>query len=503
MLPLYTGAQVKEMDRAAIVSGTPGIVLMKRAGRAAFEAIVKRWPGQALCILCGGGNNGGDGYVVAALAKQAAIDVSVYFTKSHDNLKGEAKRAAEFARQELVPMSPMESLPAPSSLPDSVVVDALLGIGVKGELASDYKQAIEWVNAINGPVFAIDLPSGLSSETGSAVSTVCVNADVTMSFIARKCGLYTGDGRTYAGDRLFDDIGTEAVIRSRHAPVAFVLDASPLPAKLRRSQNSHKGSHGSAGIIAGAATMAGAALMAAEACLYSGAGLIKLMTSSTNLSAAQTRLPEIMSQGIKLEKGDDHDAFKQTLNGCNALCVGPGMGRSDWARGLVQLTLESEAPKVIDADGLNMIASGEVRLSNSNHVLTPHPGEAARLLGKSIGEVQRNRYAAVVELQKRYGGVVILKGAGTLIANDDSIWVLTQGNPGMAVAGMGDVLAGIIVALLAQGLSLTEAAQLAAVAHSAAADRIVADQGELGLRATELFTQIRLILNDKADLFSG
>ena len=502
MLPLYTGAQVKEMDHAAIASGTLGYALMKRAGLAAFDSIVKRWPGRAICVLCGGGNNGGDGYVVAALAKQAAINVSLYFTTSPDELSGEAKQAAEYARREQVPMFAIDTLPDAAEMADCILIDALLGTGVNGALSTRYTRVIEWLNAVNAPVFAIDVPSGLSSNTGAAVGAVCVKADATMSFIARKCGLYTGDGRTYAGEMLFDAVGVDKTISCMQSPVAYILDAAHIQLKLGRDSNAHKGSHGCVGIVAGAETMAGAALMAGEACLYSGAGLIRMLTNEANLSAAQTRLPELMTQGVSPHHESDRKAFSQALDACTALCIGPGMGRGDWACGLIQLALQRECAKVIDADALNVIASSQVRLSNDNHVLTPHPGEAARLLGVTVPEIQSDRYAAVAELQKRYGGVVILKGAGTLVANGDSIWVVPHGNPGMAVAGMGDVLAGIITALLAQGLSLLESAQLAAVAHSAAADRIVAEQGEIGLRPTELFTYTRLILNGKTDIFS-
>lgn len=496
---LYSGAQVKQIDKAAIDSGSPGAILMKRAGRAAFEEIVARWPGHKLCVLCGGGNNGGDGYIVAALAKQQNIEVVLFYAKAPDSLRFEAADAARYAKQEAVPMQPLEEGVLQGLLStDTVIVDAILGTGVAGCLSAEYLDAINWINACSSKVFSIDVPSGICSASGH-VADACVQADVTMSFIGRKCGLYTAAGPHFSGERVFDSLGIEDSILNVVEAKAVLLDALPLAKKLQRARGAHKGDSGHVAVVGGEQNMAGAAAMAAEASLYSGSGLTSLFTRPENVSPAQSRLPEVMVCGVRPDQSNS-ETFTQHFDRASVICAGPGLGTGQWSSALFEKVLSSSAPKVLDADALNLLATYEKEVKAEDHILTPHPGEAARLLGTDVSNVQKDRFSAVKALQKKYGGVVILKGSGTLITDGDLIWLCSEGNPGMAVGGMGDILAGVIAALLAQGLSLLEAAQLGVQTHSFAADCLAGRQGEIGMRATELFTEIRSILNGKTDL---
>lgn len=488
---LFDSDQVRAIDRAAIAAGTPGIVLMKRAARAAFEQCVTLWPKHTdYRVLCGAGNNGGDGWAFAALSLEAGLRATVYCTVAPYELKGEAKLAAEYALREGVPYVLIEDASLLDTTETTVLVDALLGIGLDRPVGGVYASAIEWINQQATPVFALDIPSGLSADTG-CVSTCAVRADATMSFIAYKRGLFTASAMDYCGRRFLDDLGVEdSVIESNGSRVSL-LSPQDLLAALIRPRQSHKGRSGHVAICGGNRGMSGAALLSSEAAICSGAGLVSLYSCASTAAAAMTRLPEVMTREVAAQTD-----IKSALRRASVICLGPGLGRDEWAETLLASALATDKPKVIDADALNLIAESDAHMSlGGAHVLTPHPGEAARLLNCSTAEVEADRFAAVIELQSRYDGVVVLKGAGTLVASAEGVTVCDCGNPGMSVGGMGDVLAGVIAALVAQGLNPLEAAELGVWAHSKAADDLVSRQGEIGLKASELIPEIRRILN--------
>ncbi|MDO3381083.1 NAD(P)H-hydrate dehydratase [Gilvimarinus algae] len=488
---LYTAEQVRALDAAFIQSGTPAQQLMKRAGRAAFDALLARWSEpEEITVYCGSGNNAGDGFVVAALAAARRIPVNVVLVGEVEKLSAEARAAYDFARQEGVVMMPPG--PAPSA---GVIVDGLLGTGISGEVRPEYRQVIEQINASALPVVALDLPSGLNADTGAECG-LAVRAALTVSFIGLKQGLVTGRAPALTGELLFADLSVPAEIYKSLTATAERPEFADLLAALpSREADAHKGSFGHVMVIGGDTGRGGAAIMAAEAAARTGAGLVSLATRPEHVGAALARRPEIMSCGVI--SGQELEPW---LARPSVLVVGPGLGESPWSEQMLQQALATDLPLVLDADALNLIAAGRLWREGArrdNWILTPHPGEAARLLASTTAGVQQDRYAAVRSIQQRYGGAVILKGAGSLVASADApVQVITAGNPGMASGGMGDVLSGILGALLAQGAPLAQAAALGASLHAHAADLVAAERGQRSLLATDLLDYLGELLGD-------
>lgn len=497
---LYTCQETKELDRLAVsVDNTPSIHLMKWAGQAAFELILERWPEtKQVFVFCGGGNNGGDGFIVAALCAQRNIRAKVLMVEDPQALQGDARTAYDYAQQESVECCklgdadffPGDAFEDPSG---ALVVDALAGIGLRGPLKARYSAAVSMINTCPFPVLAIDVPSGLDADTGSA--DVAVKADVTITFIGLKPGLITGDGPALCGDLEFCDLGlSQEVYRQlspSDRPLRRVGLASMGAILDERPANAHKGDFGHTLVMGGDQGMGGAAIMSALAAARSGSGLVSIATRPENVAPALGRLPEAMVRGV--ESGQDVSSL---LDKASTIVVGPGLGQSAWSEQLYLMAMDSHLPMVLDADGLNWLArsSGE-RIKRNNWVLTPHPGEAARLLSCSVAEIQSNRIQAAVALQQTYGGVLVLKGAGSIVATDAGVNIADVGNPGMASGGMGDVLSGLIGALLAQGLGAAEAASYAVCLHGEAADLAALDSGQVGMLATDLIPYIRELLN--------
>lgn len=490
---LYTSSEAYALDAAAIASGIPSIQLMKRAGRAAFDLLVERFPAAELVsIYCGGGNNGGDGYVVAALAAQRLLPVQVIQLTAPEKLTGEARQAYDFALQEGVRMQPFAQAVAPTT---GVIVDALLGIGLRGAPTEEFAQAIEQINRSRLPVLALDLPSGLNADTG-AVSGCAVQAQVTMSFIALKRGLLTGRGPAVSGELVLANLDVPAVAYNGVSSSAERLVLNELLELLpARAADAHKGDFGHVMVIGGDTGFGGAALMAAEAAARTGAGKVSVATRPEHVAAILARRPEVMACGVVSGQELEPLLARPTL-----LVVGPGLGRSPWSEQMLQQAVKSGLPLVLDADALNILAEGRVvpaaaQQQHSSWLLTPHPAEAARLLGITTAEVQADRFAAVRALGARYNASVILKGAGSLVAAADGlVGVVTDGNPGMASGGMGDVLSGILGGLMAQGLSAHDAARLGAVVHACAADLAADDMGQRSLLATDLIPYLGQLL---------
>jgi ADP-dependent NAD(P)H-hydrate dehydratase / NAD(P)H-hydrate epimerase len=494
---LYTAAQVRALDRAAIDgAGIPGIVLMKRAGRAVFELLVARFPGRLpIRVVCGTGNNGGDGFVVARCAADRGLPVSVTLVGEQERIAGDALLAFDAARQAGVRI---EAFAQATPFEDGVIVDALLGTGLGGAVRAQHAQAIAAIDASGLPVVAVDIPSGLCSDTGS-VRGVAVRAAHTVTFIGRKRGLFTGAARDHCGELHFDALGVPPEVYRAVPAAAGLLSLEALLRLLpARTRSAHKGRYGHVLVIGGGPGMAGAAAMAAESAARCGAGLVSLATWPGNVPAIVARRPEVMAHGV--EHGHELEAL---LARASVLVVGPGLGRGPWAQQLLQRALATGKPAVLDADALNAIAAGEVPPDAplGQCVATPHPGEAARLIGGSAGAIEADRFAALEALRQRFPGAVLLKGAGTLVASGAAggvTGVCAHGNPGMASGGMGDVLSGVLGALLAQGLGAGEAARLGACLHARAADLAAAAEGERGLLATDLLPWLRGLLNGSA-----
>lgn len=490
---LYTAAETYALDATAIANGIPSIQLMKRAGRAAYELLLERFPAPAqITVYCGGGKNGGDGYILAALAAQRLFPVRVIQLTAAEHLTGETRQAYEFAMQEGVSIQPFGAAQAPI---EGVIVDALLGIGLRDVPKAEFAAAIDQINASGLPVLALDIPSGLNADTG-AVAGAVVNASLTLSFIAIKRGLLTGRGAAVCGELVLANLEVPTTNYDAVSASAERLQLSQLQTLLApRAADAHKGDFGHVMVIGGDTGYGGAALMAAEAAARSGAGLVSIATRPEHVAAILARRPEIMACGIV--SGQE---LEPLLARPSLLIVGPGLGRSPWSEQMLQQAVKSGLPLVLDADALNILAEGRVvppgnYQQHSPWLLTPHPAEAARLLGTTTADVQADRFAAVRALAKRFNACVILKGAGSLVASTDGlIGVVTDGNPGMATGGMGDVLSGILGALVAQGLSQVDAARLGAVIHACAADLAADDLGQRSLLATDLIPYLGELL---------
>ncbi|UYM17906.1 NAD(P)H-hydrate dehydratase [Endozoicomonas euniceicola] len=496
---LYTAEQVRQLDRLAIggVADHPGIdgfELMGRAADAAFSRLLQSYPqldqDAGMQVFCGAGNNGGDGYLIAALASERRISVSVTALKHPDELTGDARKAFEYCSSKGIRIALWCD---ESAVTGEILVDAMLGTGLSGEVRGDYRRAIEALNHSGKPVVAVDIPSGLCADTG-AVLGAAVQAELTVTFIGTKQGLLTGDGPQLCGTLHFTDLDVPAVVYNRLKPSSIRLDKSALKELMApRKRTAHKGDYGHVLIIGGNHGMPGAVIMAAEAAISCGAGKVTVATRPEHLPALAIRRPEVMAVGV----GSRVD-LQSLLHDKTVIVAGPGIGTDSWAYDLVDEALNADVPVVLDADALNLLSEHSQlrRARKFPMMLTPHPGEAARLLKTDTGSVQKDRFAAVASLSATYNACVVLKGAGSLIQYEQQTSLCSAGNPGMAVAGMGDVLSGVIGALLAQNLPVYDAARLGVWLHASGADTLAWQQGETGLLATDTIPFIRQQLNE-------
>ncbi len=457
---------------------------MCQAGEAAFAILRKQWPSETcITLFCGTGNNGGDGYVVARLAVEAGLSVTVIQLGDPKSLRAEAAEAYEAMVTRGVSVTPYSSTHA---LNKGVIVDAMLGIGVDRTLEGAWFHAVELINRSILPVLAIDIPSGLDADRGVPLGTA-VKADVTVTMIAHKRGCFTADGPDHVGTLELAPLDIEPL--QQHACSCWQIQSEQFSSLLtRRRYSTHKGEVGHLLVIGGGPGMGGAARITAEAGARTGAGLISVATHPEHAATLNNTRPELMVHAIS--NGAD---LSPLLEQATAVAIGPGLGQTDWAVGLLQSVLNIDKPIVADADALNLIA--QQKISKENWILTPHPGEAARLLQTTTTSIQQDRFDAVTRLQQRYGGVMVLKGNGTLITNGNgNIHLCPAGNPGMASGGMGDLLTGIIAGLIAQRIAPTEAAMAGVCIHATAGDLAAAD-GERGMLATDLLPFIRTLVN--------
>ncbi len=486
---LYTAAQTRELDRCAIQDhGIPGVTLMSRAASAAFDCLLRTWP-QVECVqvLCGTGNNGGDGFLIADLTHKRGIPTTVLQLGDPGKISGDALLARQQALANGVKITPFRTSPL---LRLGVIVDAMLGTGLGGEVREEYREAIATVNGNSAPVLAVDIPSGLCADTGRVLG-LAVKAQLTVTFIGLKRGLFTLAAADHAGAIEFNNLGVPPEIYAQLDCDSYRLELEPLLQRLpARPASAHKGLYGTVLVVGGDYGMAGAVALAAEAALRCGAGLVKAATRAEHVAALVARTPEAMPAAV--QSGQELAALVESAD---VLVLGPGLGQSPWSEQLLQVAAACGKPMVLDADGLNLLARGRgiAVARRDNWVLTPHPGEAARLLGTSTAAVQADRFAAARLLQQRYGGVVVLKGNGSLVTDGEQLLLSDYGNPGMASGGMGDVLSGVIGSLLAQHLPALEAAALGVCLHGAAADRAAAD-GQRGLLASDLLPHMRALL---------
>lgn len=482
---LYTAAQVRGFDRRATDEfGVPGYELMTRAARATLDALLSAWPeSHSLTVLCGTGNNGGDGFTLARLARERGLGVRVVSLGYTAALRGDAQRAwQDYARGggRLTPWTP-------AALDSDVVVDALFGTGLGREIEDPARSMIAAVNACGRPVLAMDVPSGLDSDTGHAHG-IAVHADLTVTYVAHKVGCHIGPDIGCVGRLVLDDLELPPAVFAGVTPRLRILDDLVMREALPpRARDAHKGRHGHVLVVGGGKGMPGAALLAGEAALRTGAGLVTLAVHPSNAAVVAHR-PELMC--VAASTGAE---LAGALERATVVAVGPGLGQAPWSAEMLRVVLESGKPLVVDADALNLLAS--MQMQRADWVLTPHPGEAARLLGTTVEEVQADRLAAARELQSRYGGTIVLKGAGSIVWPDHGPPAICRnGNPGMATGGMGDVLTGVIAALIAQRCAPGLAAAAGVYAHALAGDR-AARGGQRGLIAGDVIAELRGCVN--------
>jgi len=484
---LYLAEQVRALDHCAIAQfGIPGLTLMERAGVAAFGLLRTRWPAaRHITVLCGTGNNGGDGFVVARLALQAGLDVRLLQLGDGTKLQGDALVSAEKYRQAGGRVESFGDLDFSTDL----IVDAVLGTGLERAVSGHWETALLAANRHPAPVVALDIPSGLHSDTGRILGCA-IRAEITISFIGLKRGMFTGEGPACCGQIALDDLEVPGEVYQTVEGSARLLRWQAFAAQMApRARTLHKGDCGHLLLVGGEAGFLGAIRMAGEAALRTGAGLVSIATRPEHAALIASQRPELMCHGV-----EQPQALLPLLARADAVAIGPGLGQGGWGQRMLRRVLQSELPLVVDADALNLLAMEPEQ--RENWVLTPHPGEAARLLGCSTAEIQADRFQAVSRLQQRYGGVVLLKGAGTVISNGPGrpTGLCCAGNPGMASGGMGDLLTGIIGALIVQGEAITSAAEMGACLHGAAADQ-AAEAGERGMLATDLLPVIRGLIN--------
>ncbi|WWO99184.1 MAG: bifunctional ADP-dependent NAD(P)H-hydrate dehydratase/NAD(P)H-hydrate epimerase [Candidatus Dasytiphilus stammeri] len=483
---IWTVRDTQQIENQYLENNNQGLTkfnLMERAGKAAFHYIYHSYPhARKWLVLCGPGNNGGDGYIVACLAQAAGIEITLL------SCANSSPKEAQKAQDQWLRSGGkiyQHDIDWPKTL--DLIIDGLLGNQLNRIPTYPYNMLIKKANESGLPIFSLDIPSGLSAETGATPGDV-IKAAHTITFITLKPGLFTGKARKYVGKLHYQSLGTHEFLKKKDASIKR-MDANCLPILLPpRCPISHKRKHGRLLIIGGDIGTAGAVRLAGEAALRTGSGLVKILTKKFNIIPILSNRPELMVDELRI------DTLDYSLNWADIIVVGPGLGQRNWGQKALSMIQKSTKPMLWDADALIMLSKKPDQ--RHNRIITPHPGEAAKLLNISIAEIESNRLDAAKSLANKYGGIVVLKGAGTIIASYQGDLVIADvGNAGMASGGMGDVLSGIIGSLLGQKLSDYQAACAGCIIHGAAADLLASKLGMRGILASDIFSQIHLLMN--------
>lgn len=490
--PIYFREQIRKLEDTAMQEmGISAYELMQRAANAAFHWIAQRQNDKTRClVLVGSGNNGGDGLVFARRWREVGRNVTVISMSKDDAWQGAAKQAYEA----FLGSGGVIHHTAPHEVDFNdydLIVDAILGTGIEREVKGTIAAWIEYINDSGLTILSLDIPSGLHPDTGEIV-THAVNAEFTISFVANKTGFFLNDGPNCVGRLTCDDLGIpQRLFESVAAPVMRQENGEEQIHYLNsRKRTFHKGDAGYVLVVGGNSGFSGATVLSGLAALRTGAGLVSIAAHPDSVTAIRSAQPELMVHPIHVA-AEIEPLFERAA----VIVVGPGMGQDTWAQEILNKVLASNKPLIVDADALNLLSKTPLHLDN--WVLTPHPGEAARMLDKSTRNIQQDRLHSARSIQDKFGGVVVLKGANSLItAQDDVPTVCAEGNPGMATAGMGDVLAGVIASLVAQGIPLLESAKLGVWLHASAGDN-AATNGERGMIASDLLPELRRLVNPK------
>lgn len=492
---LYTADQIRAIEAqvmqpvAAGGMGIEGYTLMQRAGQSAFDSLLQRWPStKAISVVCGKGNNAGDGYVVARLARQLGLSVQVVAVVNPKELVGDAKRAyAEFAAAGGAVVA------ASAPIQHDVIVDGLLGTGYRPPLRDLYVPIIRRINQTSAAVLALDVPSGVVADNGAVQMVdgepLAVHAALTVSFVGRKIGTYTGPGVAFVGDRKVFDLGVSGKVMSPNA--ASLLNWRPERIH-RLSPTAYKHRRGKVLLIGGDVGMGGAVIMAAEATLRCGAGLVKVIARPEHQTALLARLPEAMFVAPELQ------TLKSALDAADFVVIGPGLGRNGWGEELFRQALEAKTPMLMDADALYWLKRLNQQPASRSLFITPHSGEAAHLLGLATDHLENDRINHARALAQQFNCRVVLKGPGSIVVDGSQVQVCAHGGPAMASAGMGDVLSGICAGILAPAFASGQAPAVqfaqAVALHSACADVAAATLGPRSVLATDVIRHIPNLL---------
>lgn len=522
---LFSAGDVREMDNFAIQSlGLDGFGLMKQAARFCFHSAMKRWPDtKRFIIVCGAGNNGGDGYAMATIASKHGLNVAVFSLCSPQKLQGEAAQAfQEFERHGLSAqpfnLDAFRKLTLPRAQPkEDVLVDAMLGTGISGAPRALFQTAIKAFNASELPKLAVDIPSGLCANTGrhwggvreNALAANVVQADLCCSFIALKFGLFTGSGPACCGELRFSDLDLTGQLAGHYQAKATLLSCPSLRAQLKpRARNAHKGHFGHCLLIGGNEGFAGAINLAAQACARMGAGLTSVVTRAASQAPLLSRCPEVMVHTLDdlaaTRQNSDETRLNSLIDAASHIVIGPGLGRDPWAQQALGQVLQANKPTIFDADALNLLSTAPFNQLLADHdaarIITPHPGEASRLLAQNIQEIEQDRAVSCQALAQRYQSHALLKGSGSVLSDPaGQLRLCPYGNPGMASGGMGDVLSGILGGLWAQtAFNSAYTLDFGVCLHALAADLCANEYGERGLLASDLIAKARALLNNKA-----
>ena len=489
---IFSTQKISLIERSAIIEKKGNdLSLMKKAARFSWNEIRKKYPSsKKWLILCGIGNNAGDGMMLASIALKSNVDVTICYFFPDKIFNG---CAAEI-HGELESLASQNTFKIIHHFNESIlndadlIIDAIFGIGINRPIDNLTKSKINLINNQDSPIVSLDIPSGVHPDSGQIMGAA-IKATMTITFISHKLCFYLGEGKNLSGVIKCSHLNISQRHFSRVTEDMKIINESYTQNKLlRRKSDTHKGDYGHVLIVGGGPGMHGAALLSGESSLRGGAGKVTIFMHESHRSLINKARPELMlifsNEGINIES---------ILSKVDVVAIGPGLGLDDWARSVFKHVIKSNKPLVVDADALNILS--EKNFKREDWVLTPHPGEAAKLLSKSSVEIQENRFLSLDKLKDNYGGTIVLKGNNTLIGNKDYVTnICTQGNPGMASAGMGDVLTGLIAAMMSQGYSQFEAASVGVEAHARAGD-IAARRGERGLIAGDVINEIRGCVN--------
>lgn len=509
-MKVVTAHTMQEIDRQAISRyGIPGAQLMENAGRCTVDEIIAAFgPYGSAVIMAGKGNNGGDGYVIARLLGQKGWSVKVIILADRLQITGDAATNLGKLPGSAISFCPREGQLSAQHrkeiLQADVIVDSLLGTGLRSNVSGVYLEAVDLMNASGRPVVAVDIPSGIDGTTGRVLGSA-VRAYLTVTFAFAKLGHVLHPGAEHSGRLVVADIGIPPQLMEAASGYDFLDEDTMRPMLHRRDRQAHKGRFGHCLVIAGSTGKTGAAALAANSAVRSGSGLVTLAAAESVHSILEIKTTEVMTVPLPDSGGgfltnSAFPAIEKLLAGKDAVAIGPGLDRHPGTYALVRNLVESVAlPLVIDADGLNALAEDMAVLKRKKSkmvILTPHPGEMSRLTGGTIPDLESIRIPVAQEFARSYGVFLVLKGARTIIASPDGTAAVNgSGNPGMASGGMGDVLTGIIVSLLGQGYTASDACRLGVFLHGFAADMVAEEKGEIGMNASDVLEKLPYAYN--------